>query len=333
MACGGTSFQQNFYFLKSVGLFGVDLFFIISGFIISYIASEESGMKDLVRYLKKRFIRINPVFYASCLILFICYLIWSPNEYSFDIIVKTLFIIPIFDFGEEFIYPIIYVGWTLSYEWFFYLLYAAFIALSIVKGREIYLFLVFFALFVIGFFFPVREIHYIFVTNPMFLEFGAGMLIAVLYRKIKKITVFVPVALGLIAVVFYTYLLFNGHGEVGEAYLINKGVYTWHRLFIFGFPSVLLFTCFLFLEKRTSFHFLKSDKIALIGDASYSIYLIHPIVNFILFHALKEQLALINPDLLIILLLIFSTTVGIFYHKFVENKLIMIFKNLLLKKK
>jgi peptidoglycan/LPS O-acetylase OafA/YrhL len=167
----------------------------------------------------------------------------------------------------------------------------------------------------------------------MFLEFGAGMLIAVLYRKIKIISVFFPIVLGLIAVAIYIYLLFNGHGEVGEAYLINKGVYTWHRLFVFGIPTILLFICLLFWEKKTSSYFLKSDNIALIGDASYSIYLVHSILYFILFHALKEQLALIYPDLLIILLLIFSTTLGIIYHKVVENRLISIFSSLLLKKK
>jgi peptidoglycan/LPS O-acetylase OafA/YrhL len=328
-SCGTISFQQNFYFLKSIGAFGVDLFFIISGFIICYISSEEAGIQDFKYYIKKRFIRINPVFYVSCFFMFLCLLIWSPFEYSLDIITKSITIFPIFDSGEEFTYPLIYVGWTLSYEWAFYLFYGIFIAFSIVKGREIYLFFVYFLLFLAGFFFPVREIHYIFITNPMFLEFGAGMLIAVLYRRIKHLNVFIPFALGFIAIVIYVCLLFNGHGKVDEAYLINTGVYAWHRLFVFGIPTVLLFIWILFWDRKTSTYFVRSDKLALLGDASYSIYLVHPIFFFLLYHNLKNELALINPDLLIIILVTVSAILGILYHKLVENKLIIMFNTLL----
>lgn len=328
--CGGVSFQQNFYFLKTIGSLGVDLFFIISGFIICYVSSKESGIKSFVYFLKKRFIRINPVFYLSCLILFFCYLIWNSSVFSFDTILKTLFIIPFFDSGEDFIYPIIYVGWTLSYEWTFYLFYGSFIAFSIVKWREMYLCSIFFILFLFGFFFPINEIHYIFITNPMFLEFGMGMLIAVLYRNIKRINIFIPILSGIIALVIFSYLIFKGHGEVGEAYLINKGIFTWHRVIIFGIPSALLFICFLFLEKRTSAYFYKNDNLALLGDASYSIYLLHPIIFFILHATVSEQLAFINPDFLVILFVAIAVFLGVLYHKFVEKRLIAIFSTLLL---
>lgn len=333
MSVGGVSYQQNFYSLRSIGNCGVDLFFIISGFIICYISSEDSGIEKFKRFIKKRFIRINPVFYVSCFLMFIGYLLWSPNEYSLDTIIKTITILPIFDSGEEFTYPLIYVGWTLSYEWAFYIFYSLFIAFSIVKRREIYLISIFFLLFLIGFFFPVREIHYIFITNPMFLEFVLGMLVAMAYRRIKKVPLIVTVLIGLIALLFYGYLIVGGHGQVGEAYLINTGVYTWHRFFLFGVPAMLLFISFLFLEKRTSINYIRSEKLALLGDASYSIYLIHPILFYVIAHNFKEELAFINPDLLIILFVILAVVIGIIYHKLVENRLITLFSTLLLGKK
>lgn len=333
MSCGKVSFQQDFYFLKSIGAFGVDLFFIISGFIICYISGKDSGIKDFVRFVKKRFIRINPVFYILCLVLFVCFLIWSPSEYSLATILKSIIIIPVFDSGEEFIYPLIYVGWTLSYEWTFYLIYGAFIAFSIVKKREMYLITLFIFLFLLGFFFPIREIHYIFITNPMFLEFGMGMIIAVIYRNIKNINILVPVFLGLASVGIFTYLLFNGHGQIDEAFFINTGVFTWHRVLMFGIPSMLFFACFLFWEKRTSFRFPKSATLVLIGDASYSIYLVHPIIFFILYHTLKQELAFLNPDLLIVLLVAVATILGIVVHKLIENKVISALNKLLLNKR
>lgn len=332
-SCGGVSLQENFYFLKSIGLCGVDIFFIISGFIICYMSHEESGWKNFIYFIKKKFTRINPVYYVSSLILLLCYLIFQGSLFSLDSILKTITIVPIFDSGDEFVYPILYVGWTLSYEWLFYIFYAVFIGFSIVKGREIYLFSLFFVLFLIGFFFPVHEIHYIFITNPMFLEFGVGMLIAVIYRKINKVNILIPLSLGLVAMAILIYLLINGHGQVGEAFLINNGIFTWHRLIVFGVPTTLLLICLLFWERKTSLHFPKKDSLLLLGDASFSIYLIHPILFFVLNSTLKKELTMVNPDLLIILLVVASAILGIAYHKFVEKKLISLFSNMLLSKK
>src|SRR4051812_12308594 len=63
------SFQQNFYFLKNFGAIGVDIFFNISGFIISYVASKYMGLWEGLGFLKKRFFRINPVYYLASLAL------------------------------------------------------------------------------------------------------------------------------------------------------------------------------------------------------------------------------------------------------------------------
>lgn len=331
IGCGTESFQQQFHYM--VGASGVDLFFTISGFVMCYVSREDAGLNDLIQYIKKKFVRINIVYYFTALIMISCLAVLSPAEITLESIVKTLTILPIFDSGDEFTYPMLYVAWTLSYDWFFYVLYGVFILLSIVTRREIYLISIIFVLFLIGFFFPVREIHYIFVTNPMFLEFAGGMAIAVIYRNIKKIHISIPAVLGMLALVAFSYLLYNGIGQVGEAYLINNGIYTWHRVLILGIPSALLLMSVLFWEKKTSFGFYKSEKLKFLGDASYSIFLTHPILYFLISRIPNDKLSLINPDLLIILIVIIAVSFGIAYHKFVEKRLISIFNGLLLGKK
>jgi len=329
---GTESFQQKLNSI--VGTSSVDLFFVISGFIMCYVSSQDTGVKDFVKFMKKKFIRINTVYYAASLLMLFCYVLLGRYEFNVFTIIKTLFILPIFDSGNEFTYPVIYVAWTLSYEWFFYILYSVFIILSIVKRREIYLIGLLFILFIMGFFFPMGEIHYTFVTNPMFLEFGMGMMIAVIYRNIKKVHILVPVLIGAIGIAILGYLFYDGCANIfGEAYLINMGVYTWHRVIAYGIPASLLLISFLFLEKKTSFRFPESNKLTLVGDASYSIFLTHPILYFLLFNTLKSQLSMINGDLLIILLVILSTVFGIFFHKVIENRLITLFNRILLGKK
>ncbi len=331
MGCGTESYQQQFHFI--VGAFSVDMFFIISGFIMCYVSSQYSGIQDFIKYIKKKFIRINVVYYFTSLLMILFLFLFSPWEISLENTIKTLTIIPIFDSGDEFVYPLIYVGWTLSYEWFFYILYGIFIVFSIVKRREVYLISIFFILFILGFFFPIREIHYIFVTNPMFLEFGIGMAIVVIYRNVKKVHISIPVILGIITLFIFIYLLNNGVGKVGEAYLINKGIYTWHRVIILGIPAALLFATLLFLEKRTTSNFYKNDKLVIVGDASYSIFLTHPILYFLISRIPNSILSSINPDLLIILILTIAVVFGILYYQLIEKRLISIFNNLLLRRK
>jgi peptidoglycan/LPS O-acetylase OafA/YrhL len=66
----GNSIQANFYYLKNFGAIGVDIFFVISGFIITYVSYNLNGLNDFIVFIKKRFVRINPTYYfASTLAL------------------------------------------------------------------------------------------------------------------------------------------------------------------------------------------------------------------------------------------------------------------------
>ena len=83
----GVSWQQNFYHLNGFGCIGVDLFFVISGFIITYVASKYRGFDEGMQFLEKRFWRINPIYYIAtifCLIVALIPLALSNKSISSD---------------------------------------------------------------------------------------------------------------------------------------------------------------------------------------------------------------------------------------------------------
>jgi hypothetical protein len=46
----------------------VDLFFVISGFIITFVARDDAGLRQGLRFRARRFIRINPMYYVASLL-------------------------------------------------------------------------------------------------------------------------------------------------------------------------------------------------------------------------------------------------------------------------
>ena len=76
MSIFARSWQQGTAASVSMGTFGVDIFFVISGFIIYYSADRSNGMPASLSFLWHRFRRINPAYYAAVLLTVIC---WIPS--------------------------------------------------------------------------------------------------------------------------------------------------------------------------------------------------------------------------------------------------------------
>ncbi len=111
-----------------VGSFGVDVFFVISGYIMARICDTNPSY-----FLRRRLIRIVPPYWVLTLLIFA--LAWklprltgatrtTPKE-----LLDSLFFIPFIK--ETGIFrPVLFVGWSLNYEMFFYLAIAAALLLS-----------------------------------------------------------------------------------------------------------------------------------------------------------------------------------------------------------
>src|SRR5882757_5496052 len=116
-------------FALSYGGRGVDLFFVISGFIIFY--ATHSANLTPAQFLRRRVERIVPLYFfvifaVTMLALTLPATFGTPGWYTSGHILKSLAFIAFTD-GEM---PVVYVGWSLEYEMYFYLAVALLMALT-----------------------------------------------------------------------------------------------------------------------------------------------------------------------------------------------------------
>ena len=108
------------------GYTGVDFFFVLSGFVISYVHHNDIGVaRRAGEYLAKRAVRIYPIYWlVASFKIAILPLVpsLSASEGSGPVyFIKSLLLLP------QAILPVIGVAWTLSYELLFYLFFMTFI--------------------------------------------------------------------------------------------------------------------------------------------------------------------------------------------------------------
>ena len=104
------------------GIWGVDIFFIISGFIMMYVTENNEKF-----FLIKRIFRIVPLYWILTLGVFILAIfvpdILNNTTANIEHLFKSLFFIP-FDKNGTGHFPILFLGWTLNFEVIFYFLFA-----------------------------------------------------------------------------------------------------------------------------------------------------------------------------------------------------------------
>ena len=104
------------------GIWGVDIFFVISGFIMMYVT--ENNQKN---FLIKRIIRIVPLYWILTLGVFSIAIFYpdllNNTTANFEHLIKSLFFVP-FDKNSSGHFPILFLGWTLNFEIIFYILFS-----------------------------------------------------------------------------------------------------------------------------------------------------------------------------------------------------------------
>ncbi|MGL4637414.1 MAG: acyltransferase family protein [Beijerinckiaceae bacterium] len=258
----GSSFAwQNVFPLSA----GVDLFFVISGFVMVYATQSAFGSAhSILPFLKRRAARIVPIYWVATLLFLIVTFSGiaaaSRAVPAWGEIAASFFFIPYMR-PDALIQPVFGLGWTLNYEVFFYIIFALFLPLQRPQAVACVV-ATLMALVVIGHFVPPSQTIPHFWTRPIILEFGYGVILGHMalegIRPTRKLAlVLVMSAIGLLA--------------AGQ-YLPQP---LQERSFAFGLPAALLVLAALGLDDAVRDNPL-SNSLSRFGDASYALYLLHP---------------------------------------------------------
>lgn len=236
----------------SSGAIGVDIFFIISDFIMMYVSDLKKQYP--IKFILNRFIRILPVHYFFLFILIIIFLI-KPDVINSSVsktyVWESFLLVPALRNDAEYLNPVI---WTLCYEMMFYLIFCVSLNLKNLTTSAIATTLVISAIVFSGFFYKGDNIYISAATDSISLEFCYGMLLYVFYKKgFLTFHWLLPLMLSIIL------------------YFVLKQ-FDFYRFIKLGIPSALIFISFLNMKnsKITFLNFL--------GKISYEIYICHIMV-------------------------------------------------------
>jgi exopolysaccharide production protein ExoZ len=253
--------------LSNKGLFGVDIFFVVSGFIMFLISNrrlQEVGYAG--QFLADRIIRIVPLYYLVTTLM-ICVTIFAPefkhnNPLNIEYILSSYCFVPTINPITQAPEPIIGIGWTLNYEMFFYSIFT--FSILVFRRRSVYAIMaILIGSYIIGLVFPVNEIVFQSWTHSIILEFMFGIFIAILYTSSWRLPGLVAALLGASGAIVWMSL---GPSTGGFPY----------RGFIWGVPAALIVGALVLSRRdRTREKGLVFASLMAIGGASYSLYLTH----------------------------------------------------------
>lgn len=288
----------------NIGGYGVDLFFIISGFIMCLTIERKKD--SFISFMKKRIVRIIPLYWVLTSVALLGFLLVpsivnsSGGETS---IIASYFLIPS---ASKYL---INNGWTLSFEFYFYLIFSLCFVFGSFQKQITSLILVF--MVIIGAFYSFQTTLLTFLTSPLILEFVLGIIAYKLVRDYKP----------RIAICVFFILL-------GIAGLIQvNSFWKWDTVFgnslNGGLPMFFIFIGMVLMERKVKM----IKPLYELGMSSYSLYLLHPFTLALVTITFKK-LELIDYSLIYLAtMLISSLVMGWLCYYYLETKLDKLIRN------
>jgi len=244
------------YSVLSIGYAGVDVFFIISGFIMGTIGVRERP----VDFIVKRLIRVVPVYWTITITM--CALSLVPSlfarfTFTYCQLIKSLLFIPYFNQDGK-IWPLLIPGWTLNYEMFFYTIF--FFGL-IARKPIIFTSFLMLSFIISGVALSPPDPMLRTWSNLLLLEFIAGLLLS-------QVVFVSGVRLGIGLIAFGI-----GAYAAGAVFADEESNL---RVLVLGTPALALVAGAVAIERAGRWPNIKFAET--VGDASYSLYLLHGII-------------------------------------------------------
>jgi peptidoglycan/LPS O-acetylase OafA/YrhL len=327
---------KSFSFFNNGGI-AVAFFFILSGFLITYLLLKErssSGVISIKKFYYRRILRIWPLYYLLVFLgtLLIPFLISYLNisyemPYTFsEVILFFVFFAPFmvtFIFGHHLLEPL----WSIGVEEIFYIFWAPLLNYVNLSVAKISVFIIVFKFLLVWFspYFIENELYFQLLGKLQFESMAVGALGAVWvfnYQEQLRSSIFIFHRLSqiilmsfiTIRIVFFEYLISNVNvfAFIQGTFIFNLAV---NFLFLWLILNVSLNKDSLIKFNSRVFNFL--------GDISYGIYMYHMLVIFTIMLVLKDYLIRINEISATILFyfLVFSGTIFVSYvsKQYFEN--------------
>lgn len=263
------------------GGFGVDLFFCISGFIIVLSARKMFGIDGAgADFMTRRLIRVVPLYWLATLAYLPVFLFGSTTsgrEWIFPLVASLSFLPwPVFgDWVSP--YPMLTLGWSLNYEMFFYAC-MAFVLMLGTRRVVLATGLLIGGMVVLGAFLTPEHRQLYFLTRPIMLEFVVGAMLGVAHARglirFGGLTSVGLIALAASWVVIDPLGLTPSNGPTANDFV---------RLAGWGAPAALALLAVIGAVQQSDRVLARwAGPIVRLGDASYSLYLLHPFVLIVL---------------------------------------------------
>ena len=317
--------QSHFFHWEHFGPCGVDIFFVISGFIVSLVAersgSDEGGARAVrpLRFLIRRVTRIFPLYWMLTVVWMLEGALGRHGiEWQKVAWLPTLFLLPGFHCPAG--APLLALGWTLLFEMYFYFILAIFLFISPqVLVRNTVVFLI--AVVLVGTLIGIERPWLGIAMNPMLLEFVFGCALGMLFYRTRHraATLRRPgAALAAIGAIALLSTIFFGYGSANDAFHILAGRDCWLRVGVWGVPSAILVGGMLLWNPAMLSP--PARVLVFLGDASFSLYLCTMPARSIVDHFWRE-FGMFGADAGVFFGAIFCTVVGVACYLVVERPL------------
>ena len=294
---------------------GVDFFFVLSGFIMTWVHRKDWGIpRQLPDYLRRRFVRIYPTYWIATLIcasplIFLPWVRSSDLSSPWTFTLSNILLMP--STGHLIIPP----AWTLQHEILFYIIFSTFIFNRILGA----LILTFWAAFILvaNLTTEILEFPAKFLLNAVNLEFSVGIICALLVKRLRSRNG--PLLLTLGSLLFFGAAL--GHVQL-NCFSTGSVVYPLNFVLTKGLGAGLMIMGMVAIDMTGLYTSRRA--LNLLGTASYSIYLMHlpSMVLFLLFLIGSGLLQALDAEIVFILLAGYGIATGIGFHYVSERPLL-----------